>query len=617
MSSFGKFVSKIFKGGLSAFQTFPAAIACALVFTVATITQIGLSWSNVESFNFLLSCFRWSFSFGALFGMMLITAAKSRFDRFIAFVVANVCTVFAASIAFFALYFFGGMPSAADSAVTVVSDLASARVVVAMIVSVLIFIVLAAYPKDQSDFARAFFMTHKAFFIALLYGAVIMGGASLIIGALEVLIFYDMWSGIYGQIGAVSGFIGFSIFLGYFPDFRKSRVDDHRITAQTQPHFIEVLFGYILIPVFLALTLVLLGWALKTVLSGMHTSFTQLFGIAATYTLGGLWLYLMVTHHESGLARLYRRFYPIAAMVILIFEVWALVVRIGESGLKISEYYFILLWLVAAVSSVLLLIRKSKAYLPIIFFICALGVFSVLPVIGYQPTTIASQTDRLTTLLEDENILQDHELVPVTSEPKLEVRRNITDAVIYLAGFPEDKLPSWFDPTMERGDVFKEKLGFDQAWSSEGQGGDDSYVTSVYMPSTAIDISNYRWAVVFNSMGMKGDDHATVTGEYGTYELYWIIDANDGIPTFKIVTDGKTIVDEDFSSFMERIVQSYPGAQTKAVPLEDISLTIETDELDVLLVFQFVDGYIGPDEYNTYYNLSLNAVYLNEITQQE
>lgn len=615
MNSLQRFIYKISKGALKSFQTFPVSMACALVFTVATMVQIELSWSAVESYNFLLSCFRWSFAFAALFSFMLITAAKTRFDSLLSFITANVCGVAAAAIAFFSLYQFGGIPSPADATVTIISDLAAARMTVAMSVSFLIFVILAAYPKEESDFARSFFMTHKAFFIALLYGGVIMAGSSLIVVALETLIFDKLGHSIYGHLGVISGFIGYSIFLGYFPDFRKQRVDDQRKIAQTQPRFIEILFSYILIPVFIALTLVLLGWALKTVLGGMHTSFTQLFGIAATYTLGGLWLYLMVTHHKTAIAIFYRRIYPIGALVILVFEAWALIERLGAAGLKISEYYFILLWLIAVVSSILLLIKKSKAYLPIIFLICALAVISVLPFVGYQPTTIASQTNRLTTLLVEENMLQDGELLPASGEIKLSARENITDAVVYLAGFPEDKLPSWFDPAMARSDIFQEKLGFAQTWSSEGKGVGDNFVTSVYLTSSAIDVSAYRWALIFNPMDPNSADFVTVAGENHTYEIYWLTDANKGIPTLKIVSDGTVIVEEDLSSYLQQVAATYPNVQSQGAPIKDMSLKIDTDDLDALVVFQLIEGYVGPDEYNVYYNLNLNAVYLNEKTR--
>lgn len=278
------------------------------------------------------------------------------------FVLANIIGITGAAIAFLGLYYAGGIASATGSDAKILSDLATARMMVAMVISVLAFMVLASHTKEKYDFPGAFFMTHKSFFISLLYGGVIMAGATLIARALQALVFPGLGENLYAHFGIISAFIAFSIFLGYFPDFRKDSTDPHRETAQKQPRFIEILFDYILIPVFAALTLVLLGWAVKTIMGGMSISFTQLFGIAATYTLGGLWLYVMVNDHDRAVSRSYRRFYPIAALVILAFEAWALIQSISDTGLKISEYFFILLWLIATVSSVLLIVKKAKHF---------------------------------------------------------------------------------------------------------------------------------------------------------------------------------------------------------------------------------------------------------------
>ena len=59
------------------------------------------------------------------------------------------------------------------------------------------------------------------------------------------------------------------------------------------------------------------------------------------------------------MTRLYRSVYPIAALVILAFEAWAVIVRLMESGLKTTEYVFILIWVLAAVGSILLLTMRG------------------------------------------------------------------------------------------------------------------------------------------------------------------------------------------------------------------------------------------------------------------
>jgi hypothetical protein len=307
-SSFIQSISQIFRGAASAFQTFPAAIACALAFAVVTMVRIQLDWPMQEPCNFLFNCLHWAFALGAVFSLAAITAAQSRFGRGRAFLAANLLGVAAAGVTFLALYLTGG--TEADSMVSrymVVSGIAVARVSAAILVSFLAFVILAGYPEEQSGFARSLFMTQKALFIALVYGGVITAGASGVAGAVEALLYPEMSEKVYMYIATLTGFLGFTIFAGYFPDFRRGRGDEQREEAQKQPRFIEILFEYILVPIVLALTAVLLIWAVRTVVTGTWPVFVQLYGIATSYAAGGIWLHVMVTHLESGLAKFYRR----------------------------------------------------------------------------------------------------------------------------------------------------------------------------------------------------------------------------------------------------------------------------------------------------------------------
>ena len=341
MNNFKTSILNILKGAGEAVKTFPAAIGCAACFAIVTIIRIELEWPQQEPYNFLFNCLHWAFALGAILSLPLITAVQSRLNTKKAFLYANITGMVAAAITFIMLYSFGGNnPELTGSRFAVISNIASGRVAMVMFVSVLAFIVFAGYPKEKSDFAKSFFMTHKAFCIAFIYGIVLMAGTSGVAGAVESLIYNDMSQKVYMYIGTLVGFLAFTIFVGYFPSFRKDSEDEHRKIAQKQPRFIEILFGSILVPIVLALTVVLLLWAVKTISGGMSADFYTLYGIAAAYTIGGIWLHIMVTHHETGMAKFYKRVYPIAALVILLFEAWALFIQLNASGLKFIEYAF-------------------------------------------------------------------------------------------------------------------------------------------------------------------------------------------------------------------------------------------------------------------------------------
>lgn len=613
MNAFAQSVSNVFMGVKKAFRTFPASIGCALAFAVVTAIRIELDWPQQEPYNFLFNCLHWAFALGAVFSLAAVTAAQSRLNTARAFLTANLLGAAAAAATFFGLYRFGGTEQAGARYASV-SALAATRVGAAILVCLIAFILIAGYPKDRSDFTSSFFMAHKAFFIALIYGLAILAGTTGVARAVQSLIYREMSEKVYMYIGTLVGFLTYTIFIGYFPDFRKGSNDERREAAQRQPRFIEVLFGYILIPIMLALTAVLLIWAGKTVLSGVQVPFVRLSAIAASYTVGGLWLHAMVAGHKSGIAGLYRRVYPAASIVILLFEAWAVINQLRNTGLKLTEYVFILIWVLAAAGSVSLLIRKTGAHGFIAVLACVLAVFSVLPAVGYQALPVKAQVGRLEALLAGEGMLDGNRLSPAVSEPGPDVRAAITDAVDYLADARDAKLPAWFDRDLREGDVFKTKLGFEKTWTeTDGAEPVENRGTYLSLSPAAVDISGYTWAVNPQDGYGKGGDYADVAGSRGTYRIYWIV-SDGGVPSLKILLNDRVILERDLNEYIDAVSEKYPPGHTgnAQAPLEDMSLRLETAEIRALLVFNDISISVDPQNDTINYWLGLKDLYLGE-----
>ncbi len=619
MNSFTRSISQISKGAVKAFQTFPAALACALAFAIVTMIRIQLDWPQQEAYNLLFNSLHWAFALGAVFSLAAITAAQSRYNTARAFLTANLLGAVVAAVTFLLLYLTGGTdPGLEVSRYAVVSGLAAARVGVAILVSFIAFVILAGYPKEQSDFARSFFMTQKAMLIALIYGGVIMAGTSGVAGAFQALLYRDMSEKVYMYLATLVGFLAFAIFVGYFPDFRKGQLDAHRAEAQKQPRFVEILFEYIMIPIALALTAVLLIWTGKIMVTGSWPVFLQLSGIATGYTVGGLWLHVLVTYNESGLAKFYRRFYPLAALVILAFEAWALLIQLSKSGLKMTEYSFILIWVIALIAVVLLLIIKDRAHNVIAALVCAVAVFSVLPVVGYQALPVTAQVSRLENLLVSQGMLEGDQLIPATATPELAVREAITDAVDYLAYAEDAKLPVWFDKRLAESNVFKTRLGFEQTWAEPiyGPSPAGDLGLSLLLKPGAVDISGYTWAVNLQNYERKGEASAAIDGDRGTYRIRWAVNPPTGMPTLQIELDDRVILEQDMSAYIDQITATYPPGQARSpeAPIEDMSLRLETPEVAVLLVFNNVEIYVDPRQDVINYWLNLSTLYLQEKT---
>lgn len=621
MNAITRSISQIFKGAFKAFQTFPASIGFAFAFSVVTMIRIQLDWPAQESYNFLFNCLHWSFALGAIFSLTTITAANSRLNTPKAFWGANVLSIVVVALAFLLLYQFGRAPMDAGIKTALrVSEIAGMRISAAIFVSYIIFIILAGYPKDQSDFASSFLMSHKAFFIALIYGGVIMAGASGVAGAIQALLYRQMSVKVYEYIGTLVGFLAFTIFVGYFPDFRKGIVDKKRENAQKQPRFIEILFENIMIPIVLALTVVLLLWTGKTIVTGMHYSFIQLSGIATSFAVGGIWLHIMVTHNDAWLPKFYKRVYPFAALVILAFEAWALVIQLNKSGLKITEYTFALIWIDALAAAILLLILKAKSHSIIAVLTCVIAVVAVFPVIGYQALPVNSQLSRLENLLISQNMLVDNQLKPAATTPELTVRESITDAVGYLAYAEAAKLPAWFDKGLGRNELFKDTFGFDQTWPEP----DDLYATgpvgfmgtSLILPNGPIDISGYHWAIRLQNFegNVKEQASALISGNKGQYQIDWILDVQTGIPTLRIKLDNQVILERNLKFYVDQLSEIYPPSDRGLVSaeLEDMILEIETDDVRVMLIFNNVEINVDMRNDQVNYWINLNMMYFEE-----
>lgn len=613
MGNIRKSIISVFKKAGKAFTNYPVVIFNAILFCLVTIVRINLDWPVQEANNFLLNCLQLSFGLGALFSLAAITYAQSRINTKQAFLGANLAGLVVMAITFLLLFFFGGiLPEQTIAGAVVYKELhplSVPRVLAAGFISSLAFIVFAGYPKDRSDFSQALFMTIKAFFIALVYGLVILAGTAGVAGAIQALLYPEMSSKIYQYISTISGFAGFTIFVGYFPDFRKGTADPQREVAQSQSRFIVVLLEFILVPIMLALTFVLILWAGRTILNGMDTKFIQLYGIATAYAVGGILLHILVTHSESGAAKLYKRVFPVAVLFILLFEAWALYLQLNRFGLKPTEYLFIVVWIIAFISAILLILQKNKAHQLIAYLTSIAVIIAVLPVVGYGDLPVVSQVNRLQRLLVSQNMLKDNKIVQPATQPDKTTREAITDSVDFLINLPNVTYPQWLDKTA-LSTSFNSVLGFARTYPDTDPNQFPNQVGNYYnLIPQAISLNGYQWELGSSYMGIEFNVDQ-FTGNKGVYTLQWAGVDKISRTILTIQKDGKTILESDFKPFFENLIVKYPtNGAVQNLPLDAMTLKLESPEADILIVFNNIE--IRQDN-EPYYSYGIRLMLLNE-----
>lgn len=581
MNGIKAFFIKSIKNLIKAVEHYPVVSGFAFLFTCIVIYRIQIDIVYNDSQNFFLNCIQLSLAFGAA-SSLAITAYFERKDIKSPLFVIVIPMVLVAVV--YVLLYTLGRHSADQWRL---SDIAMTRIVVLIFIELISFI----HFMRKEKFSDALFMFQKAFVIALIYGGTLMAGTAGVAGAIEALLYNDMSSKVYMHLAAIVWFIAFMIFIGYFPKFDDSK---HRTESERQPRFIEVLLSYVIIPVVLSLSAVLVLWVIKTIFTGDWPRFSELSGIVLTYAIGGIWLHLMVTHSKNKLTQFYRKIFPIISIVILAFGLWAFINHVGEESFFDREYYFIVTWSAALVVMILMIKPKqTQNFIPLILIVAL--VITILPFVGYHQLPVSVQVNRLESLLINEGILVDEALRP-TENVEQKTREDITAMVNYLSYSESKRLPEWFDKRLNEEKMFEENFGFSPSWSI------DKRISNYFVRKLEpINIEEYDW-VIYPA------DESVIEGEKGVYKFHWQNGREN--TRLEVFLNDALIVDDDFEEYFISVKEYLPTDLYNA-PFEVMSYVIENDQIKLLLIFRSVEILVD-DEHSVFDFLDLEVIYMLE-----
>lgn len=613
MEKFSQSVRTVLVNAGKAFGNYPVVLASAFIYVLASLFDISLGYGREQDgYKLLITSIQLATALSAMFGLAAITWARTRKGTGTAFRNANLLAGGVGVLTFILLYFFSGVTPdyyySQPLNYLVVHPVAEYRVGAAILISSLSFILFAAHPDEEEDFSRSLIMTIKAFFQGLLFGLVMALGALAVAGAVNALIL-DLPNTINGYIMVLSGFLGFTIFIGFFPDFRRDKEDPRLESARTKPHFLSVLLDYILVPIMLAFTLVLLIWAALTIFRGMDTDFMMLFSISAGYAAAGLILHILVTHSETGMAKFYLKVFPLAVLPILVFEAWALFLQIQRFGLRTTEYLFILGWIVTFIAALLLIVKQQKGHPAIVHVISIAAVIGVLPFLGLGDLPVMTQLNRLERLLTNENMLQAGRIVPAKELPALDVRQDISNTVEFLVYVPHATYPDWLDKNAMQKGRFESIMGFESTVTGSMSNGFQDVMLA--MPSQAVDVTGYEWSIFTSDTGKGYMDETDFTGTRGIYNLQWDNDQDQGVPIMKLSLNGEVILEENFQGFLEGIKTKYLlGTGEVETQKEDLIWHSDNDTVEVVFVLRQLQ--ISGSSEDPYYYLDIATILFKE-----
>ncbi|NLA86228.1 MAG: DUF4153 domain-containing protein, partial [Clostridiales bacterium] len=196
------------------------------------------------------------------------------------------------------------------------------------------------------------------------------------------------------------------------------------------PKFLEVLLSYIIIPLTVILTLVLLIYILLNI-GGRFWTDNLLEPMLIAYSITVIIVTLLVSRLEKTPAGLFRRIFPKVLMPIALFQVIASMLLLKDTGVTYGRYFVILYGVFAVFSGAVLSLKPAGKSGVIALALVALSAVSLIPPVDAFSVSRNSQIASLEATLEKNGMLQSGVIMPDGSIPDEDKARIIT-SIRYL-----------------------------------------------------------------------------------------------------------------------------------------------------------------------------------------
>ena len=564
------------KGFTSTINRYPITIL--LFFLSAILTAYHISTNELRNLGEILL----ALAFGAVLFMVL----QATYERFSYSKKARL--VFAGIAAFGAIFYYLLLEFW-------VKDLGTEYGIRTMVLLFVLFISFMWIPviKSKIGFSESFMVVFKAFFTVALYSGVLFLGVALIIMAIDMLI-ASVDSDAYAHVGNIIAYVYAPLhFLSLIPIYPRpsgtvelkdeastNETDDElteRLRKAIEPSkFLAGLVSYIIIPITAIFTVILLLYILMNI-SGDFWKDNLMEPLLVSYSITVITVYLLASAMESKPAIYFMRIFPKVLIPVVLFQTISSVLKIGELGITSGRYYVIMFGVFATISAIIFSIRpncKSNIIAPILI---VLSMISIIPPIDAFSISKRNQINRLTNVLEKNDMLIDNKIIPNANLIE-EDKQIIINSVRYLGRMDYLRDISWLNSYGNTYD-FEGTFGFNQY----GQDKKELDAWRLYLAErTPIDISEFD---LFVEADLFGDDYANPlktapmgANDYTIEQVY-----NNGIGDL-IIKDGQEneLIRYSLSSIFNNFIDREP--RYGEISMDEAEFVTENDKAIIKIV---------------------------------
>lgn len=464
----------------------------------------------------------------------------------------------------------------------VIDDFNTEDMIKTMVFLFILFIAFIWVPSIKAEIGwnKSFMAVFKGFFTVVLYSGILFLGIALILMAIDTLI-VNVDSDAYSHVGNVIIFIYAPIhFLSLIPIYpaysrnleSEKPVNQDDLKKDLEPSkFLEGLVSYIIIPLTVIFTVILLIYILMNI-TGDFWKDNQMEPLLVTYSIIVIIVYLLASVLNSKIALYFRLIFPKVLIPVVLFQTISSILKLAEVGVTSGRYYVILFGIFATISAIIFSIRPNHKNNVVALLLMILSLISIIPPVDAFSVSKRNQINRLTNILIKNDMLKNDKLVPGEdiSEKDQDI---ITDSVNYLTSMKYAKDISWLRSYSESYDFYN-TFGFQNHGYYPSR---ETRYYNLYLPiNTVIDVSGYD-LLVEATFYDENEGSIPITSQWGE-KGYRLIYKNTDKMGDLILQDGqgeeliRYSLDNIYERFMKR--KEIQGE----LSLNEASFIIENDK---------------------------------------
>lgn len=458
--------------------------------------------------------------------------------------------------------------------------------------------------RSRVSFNESFMAAFKSFFQSVFYSAVIMGGCSAIIAAIDRLII-PVDSDVYSYTANIV-FVLFApvFFLSLIPVYpgRKDKASDPEIAAAQDelitkraycPKFLEVLLSYIIIPLASVFTVILLLYIVFNIRGEFWTD-NLLEPMLISYSITIILVTILVSRLENKFAVLFRRIFPKVLIPIVLFQIASSLLILRDTGVTYSRYYVILYGIFAVCSGAVLSMVPARKNGIIAVLLIVFSAISIIPPADAFTVSRISQINTMESVLARNGMLSGNVLTPNGSISN-EDKSKITSSIQYLRMTEDLDKVSWLPADFNADEGFYNTFGFREY---EVQNPINRYVNVYFDTTVPIPIDGYDYftqAYIMSPESYAGLNICKIERDNKTFSLTF---EEDGDHYDIVLTDesGQDIVRFDADEILSRYQSYYP--EKSAISIEEATFSAESELAELTVIVQNAGIGFSSDQMN-------------------